>query len=59
VGANAATYQAGYQAAYTGYQDLSQRYVAELKQPRIRLRSAVALLGAAGAGLVIGRAIRE
>ncbi|MBI2072350.1 MAG: hypothetical protein HYW06_02715 [Gemmatimonadetes bacterium] len=59
VAANAAAYQAGYQAAYTGYQDLSQRFVAKLKKPRIRLRSAVALLGTAGAGLVIGRTIRE
>jgi uncharacterized protein YlxW (UPF0749 family) len=55
--ANAHAYRTGYQAAYAGYQDLTQRYVAELKKPRIRLASAVGLLGAVGAGLVIGRAI--
>jgi hypothetical protein len=42
--------RAGDQAAYTGYQDLSKRYVAELKKPRIRLGSALGLLGAAGVG---------
>lgn len=57
--ANARAYQAGYQAAYAGYRDLSRRYVAELKKPRIKLGSAIGLLGAAGVGVVIGRTIRE
>ena len=55
--ANAAAYQAGYHAAYAGYRDLSQRYIAELNKPRIRLPSAIALLGAVGVGVVVGRAI--
>jgi hypothetical protein len=29
--------QAGYQAAYAGYQDLSARYAAELRKPRFTL----------------------
>ncbi len=45
------------QAAYAGYQDLSQRYIAELKKPRIRLGSVIGLIGAAGIGVVIGRSI--
>lgn len=57
VAANAAAYQTGYQAAYAGYQDLSRRYVAELKKPRIRLGSALRLLGAAGVGALIGRTL--
>jgi hypothetical protein len=55
--ANAGAYQAGYQAAYAGYQDLSQRYIAELNKPRIRLGSVIGLIGAAGIGLLIGTAI--
>jgi hypothetical protein len=51
-------YEAGYQAAYTGYQELSNRHVAELERPRIRLGSTLGLLAAAGAGVVIGRAVR-
>jgi hypothetical protein len=57
VAANAHAYELGYQAAYSGYQDLSDRYVAELKKPRLKLPSAIGLLGAAGVGLVVGRAI--
>lgn len=57
VAANAEAYQAGYHAAYGSYQDLSKRYVAELKKPRIRLGSALGLLGAAGVGVVLGKAI--
>ena len=56
--ANAQAYQAGYQAAYAGYEDLSKRHIAELKKPRIRLGSAIGILGAAGLGLVVGRAVR-
>src|SRR3990170_4421468 len=58
VAANAAAYQRGYQAAYAGYQDLSKRHIAELRKPRIRLGSALGILGAAGVGLVVGRTIR-
>ncbi len=48
---------AGYQAAYAGYQELSERYIAELKKPRITLGSVIGLIGAAGIGVVIGRSI--
>ena len=46
-----------YQAAYAGYRDLSQRYIAELKKPRIRLGSVIGLLGAVGVGVVVGRSV--
>ncbi len=49
--------EAGYQAAYANYQDLSRRYVAELQKPRIKLPSIVAIVGAAGIGVFIGRTI--
>ena len=55
--ANAAAYAMGYDAASVSYQDLSRRYIAELEKPRIRLPSLVGLVGAAGAGLVVGRVI--
>ncbi|MBI4500783.1 MAG: hypothetical protein HY700_06435 [Gemmatimonadetes bacterium] len=55
--ANTAAYRSGYDAAYVGYQDLSTRYVAELRKPRIRFGSAVQFLAAAGIGVVLGRAI--
>lgn len=55
VGANADAYHTGYDAAFAQSQDLSKRYVAELRKPRIRLGSALGMLGAAGAGLVLGR----
>ena len=51
-------YETGFQAAHAGYQDLSGRYVAELRKPRIRLGSTLGLLGATGAGILIGRATR-
>ena len=57
VAANADAYQTGYQAAFTSYQDLSQRHIAELSKPRIGLGSALSLLGAVGLGVVVGRAI--
>jgi hypothetical protein len=57
VAANAEAYAAGYQAAYAGYQDLTQRYVAELQKPRIRLGSVIGLLGAVGVGVVVGRVV--
>jgi hypothetical protein len=55
--ANASAYEAGYQAAYAGYRDLSERYIAELNKPRIRLPSAIARLGAAGIGVLVGRVV--
>ncbi|MBI2403214.1 MAG: hypothetical protein HYW06_05780 [Gemmatimonadetes bacterium] len=55
--AAAEAYQGGYRTAYATYQDLSKRHIAELKKPRIRLRSALGLLGAVGVGAVVGRAI--
>lgn len=57
--ANAEAYRAGYDAAYVGYQDLSGRYVAELRKPSLQLGSALGLLGAAGAGFFVGRALRR
>ena len=51
-------YEAGYQAAFTSYQDLAKRHIAELRKPQIRLASTVWMLGAAGAGLLIGRLVR-
>ncbi len=56
--ANAAAYATGYTAASTNYQDLSRRYIAELKKPRIKLPSIVGVLGAVGVGIVVGRVIR-
>ena len=55
--ANAEAHETGHRTAYAGYRDLSQRYIAELKKPRIRLGSVIGLLGAAGVGVVIGRSI--
>ncbi len=45
------------QAAYAGYQEVSERYIAELKRPRIRLGSVIGLLGAVGVGVVVGSTI--
>jgi hypothetical protein len=56
--ANADAYQAGYRVAYASYQDLSRRYVAELEKPRIKFGSTLRIVLAAGAGVVIGRAVR-
>ena len=56
--ANAQAYQAGYQAAYAGYEDLSKRHIAEPKKPRVRLGSTLGLLGATGIGVLIGSATR-
>ena len=55
--ANTAAYATGYDAAYAGHQDLSRRYIAELRKPRIRLPTIVGFVGAAGVGLVVGRVI--
>jgi len=58
VEANGEAYQAGYDAAYAGYQDITRRYVAELKKPRIDFPAPIGLLGAAAVGFVIGTVIR-
>jgi hypothetical protein len=53
-------FEAGYHEAYASYQDLSQRYLAELKKPRLSLGSTLGLcLGAAGAGVLVGSVINE
>ena len=57
--ANLRAYEADYQAAYTGYRDLSQRYVAELKKPGISLGRTIGLVAAVGAGVVLARALHE
>jgi hypothetical protein len=59
VSANAQSYHAGYQAAIAGYQDLSNRYVAELKKPHIRPRAVIELIAVAGAGVLIAKTIHE
>ena len=59
VAANAEAYQTGYQAAYAGYQDLSGRYVAQLRKPRITLGRSIEVIAAAGAGFLLAGAIRE
>ena len=58
VAANAAAYATGYGTAYTSYQDLTRRYIAELNKPRIRLPSIVGFVGAVGVGIVVGRVTR-
>jgi len=57
VAANATAYQTGYDAAMGSYQGLSRRHIAELGKPGIRLGSALGIVGAAGACLVVGRVI--
>jgi uncharacterized protein YhaN len=56
--ANRLAYETGYRAAYAGYQDLSQRYVTELKRPRFSLSVALGVVAAAGVGFVLGSAIQ-
>jgi uncharacterized small protein (DUF1192 family) len=51
-------YASGYQAAYAAHQDLSGRYVAELRKPRVTLGRTVGLLAAVGAGVVLGVVVR-
>ncbi len=47
--------EAGYGNAFNAYQGLSDRYIAEMRRPRVSLGTTVGVcLGAAGAGLVIG-----
>ncbi|HWP38187.1 MAG TPA: hypothetical protein VNL18_11610 [Gemmatimonadales bacterium] len=57
--ANTRAYEAGYQAAYAAYQDISGRYVAELKKPRITLGRSFGLIAAAGAGFLLARTAYE
>ncbi len=57
--ANAQAYRAGYESAYSSYQEISKRYVAELKKPRLGVGSRLSLILAAGAGMVVGGAIRD
>jgi hypothetical protein len=42
-----------------GYQDLSRRHLAELRNPRITLGRSIELIAAAGAGFLLAGAIRE
>lgn len=56
--ARAQAYRAGYQSAYESYGALSERYVAELSRPRIRLGSALGFLLGAGTGIVVVELIR-
>ena len=58
VSANADAYQAGYHAAVAGYEDLTRRYVAELRKPRIDIPTPLGLFGAAAVGLVVGVVVR-
>jgi hypothetical protein len=52
--------QAGYSNAFLGYQGLSERYIAELRRPRLSLGSTIGVcLGAAGAGFLVGVVSRE
>ena len=54
--ATADAYRAGYNAAYAGHQDLSGRYIAELRKPRITLGRSVTLIAATAAGFMLARA---
>jgi len=56
--ANRLAYAAGYEAAYAAHQDLTGRYVAELRKPRVSLGRTVGLLAAVGAGVVLGAVVR-
>jgi hypothetical protein len=51
--ANASAWETGYQAASAGYQDLSRRYQAELRKPRLTAGPALGLLVAAGAAVLV------
>jgi hypothetical protein len=56
--ANRIAYETGYQAAYADYDDLSRRYVAELRKPRVTLGRTIGLVAAVGAGVVLGAVVR-
>ena len=53
------TAKSGIALHHTVSRDLSNRYVTELKKPRFNLPSALGLLGAAAAGIVVGRAFDD
>lgn len=57
--AQGAAWAAGFEAAHAGYQDLSQRYVAEVRRPRFSLTSALGVVAAAGVGFVLGSVLHE
>lgn len=56
--AEALAYRAGYQSAYDSYGALSDRYVAELQKPRIRVGSALGFILGAGTGMIAAELIR-
>ena len=56
--ANRLAYETGYREAYAGYEDLSRRYVAELRKPRVTLGRTIGLVAAVGAGVVLGAVVR-
>lgn len=56
--ANRLAYETGYEAAQLSYRDLSRRYAAELRKPRVTLGRTVGLVAAVGAGFVLGRVLR-
>ena len=45
--------------AYAAYQDLSARYVAELRKRRIRLERSIGLIPALAAGFVLGGVVHQ
>ena len=50
----------GYGEAFASYQELSDRYITELRKPRVSLGTTVGFcLGAAGAGLIVGALIND
>lgn len=52
-------FQAGYHEAYRSYQNQTQRYLAQLKKPRLSLGSTLGLcLGAAGVGVLVGSVVQ-
>ncbi len=58
--ANRQAYEAGYQNAFNSHQDLTARYVAELKKPRFSLGSTLGIVAGSGAvGLLIGVVIGQ
>ena len=55
--ANGEAYRTGCRSAFAGYQELNRLYVAELRKPQFRVLTAIGLIGAAGIGLVVRRAL--
>jgi hypothetical protein len=56
--ATAVAYRAGYESAYERYTMLSERYVRELRKPRIRLGTALGFILGAGTGIIAVELIR-